>query len=115
MKGFFDENGALICATETDMMPPEKTVFEAEFPAGASANDVYFKDGAVRLRTHMTLTISRNMIGGLPVGAIVVWSDGEAIIDDGDLEFDADVEQAMRVTVMHPAHHPTVVVVQTGP
>lgn len=116
-RGYFDSDGNLLLIAEwTSVMgdPPEMA-FVAEVSEEATANNVYFAYAKVHFKQPFTVTVSRNLIAGIPAGTLVTDSLGSVEVDDGAAEYVADVPSVEWVQLSHPHFLYQVVEVETGP
>lgn len=114
---FFDDMGRTLAIADGVIMgPPTDTAFEAEVALEDTVNDIYFDivTGAVKARLPFDLTIQRNKISGIPAGTTAFIGDFE-LVNDGEIEFIADVEETLRVSLDHPHYLFQNVNVETGP
>lgn len=119
---FFDATGrVMVIADGSDARPPSApagALFMADdLPEGAQANDIYYDidAGALAYRQPFALTIERNRISGIPTGTLAMMPDGSEVVEDGEIEFVADIEEGILVALDHPHHVYEVVSVETGP
>lgn len=113
--GYFNAGGELLLVRDGgDMTPPDGTEYVADLPSGATANNVYYDEG-VQFKQQFPITVTRNLIAGIPPGTSVGVNHITDIVDDGEFEFVADVEETVRVTLSHPHYLYESVAVETGP
>lgn len=72
-------------------------------------------DWVVFAKSEMPLTIQRNLITGIPLGARAIINGEMDIVEDGEIVFVADVEGVTSVDLSHPNYVRAMVEVDTGP
>lgn len=102
---FFDATGKCIGIAEGDQMNivfPE-AAFRSLVGLNASPNSIYCDtSGEVLSRQPFNLSVSTNVIEGLPAGTQVVMPTSDVVVDDGRLELEVAYPQTLRVTLVHP-------------
>lgn len=114
---YFKQDGMLISISANTLDYPDESTIEIEVTGDATANTIYLDldTMTVHPKQPFDLSISLNTVGGLPVGTVATMADGRFIIDDGLLEFEADVSGAIIVYLDHPRFLSRYVEVPTGP
>lgn len=81
------------------------------------ANSIYYDvaSGEVRTKDEFALTTSRNLVEGLPAGTRALFEEHDLIVDDGQIEFEADLETVTLVNLSHPHYRDAMIEVTTGP
>lgn len=110
--GYFDSTGRVLLVSDGSMQmdPPPGTANSVELPVEATANNIYYAEG-LQFRQPFPVTLSRNRIDGLPVGTLANGVE----VNDGVIEYEADIERILWVTLDHPHYLYEVVHVETGP
>lgn len=118
-RAYFDAGGKLLLLLETGtiMEPPPTVVFVVPVPDDAHATTIYYdvEAGEVKFRAQMPLTITRNRVEGVPAGSLVIYPDGDHIVDDGLIEIEQDVEGQLRLYIDHPHYLPAQFTLEVGP
>lgn len=115
--GFFDISGKLIAISEgVNMGAPEHTVYSEELVAEATANNIYYDPAAdaVKFKQPFDLLNEYNKLSGIPIGTVAFTGD-YVEINDGVLEFLADVEETLHISLENPRFLYEVIAVETGP
>lgn len=116
---YFDEEGRLLCLTVlgSDMDPPTGTEFTIEDLETTDPNAIYYDltTQAVAEKQAFPITVSRNLISGIPAGTKACFGDGSEIVDDGSIEFVANVEGTEFVMLVHPHYINQEIEVEVGP
>jgi hypothetical protein len=119
---YFDANGHLLILAQvivgSDMTPPPGAEHMRDVADEVGPNDIYLDlpTGELRVKDAFPITVARNLISGVPAGTRALFMDGgDETIDDGTVEFVADVEATEFVTLSHPHHIMQEVAVETGP
>lgn len=117
---YFDEHGRALLLVEAMSEPvpkaPDAAVYSAEVSA-ADINSIYMDlgTGLVATKTPFPVITSRNKIDGIPQGTQVFIGNYWETVEDGEIEFSADVEDLIPVSLMHDHHIDMTVEVETGP
>lgn len=116
---YFNGEGRVLLVKEgtSPMAPPPSTVHEAAVPDGTTANQIYFdvEAGEVRWKALFEVVAERNRLSGIPPGTTAIILGEIEIVDDGEIEFEADVEEKLIVALDHPHYLFARVEVETGP
>lgn len=114
---YFKPDGTLISISANTLDYPEASTIEIEVSDVASANAIYLDldTMTVHPKQPFYLSISLNTVSGLPVGTVATLPEGQYVVDDGSLEFDADVSGTLIVYLDHPRFLSRYVEVPTGP
>lgn len=114
---FFDAAGRVLAIADGIVMgPPSGTEYEIEVGLSATVNTIFYDTvaGEVKPRQPFDVTIERNKISNIPAGTLAFTGDFE-IVDDGEIEFLADVEDTLFILLDHPEYLSETVIVETGP
>lgn len=114
----FDETGRVLIISElAGMGSPESAAYSAPVSDGLLANDIYYDTatGEVKEKAGFDLAVTRNRIDQIPAGSRIIFGAIDEIVDDGSVEFMADVEETATAYLEHPEYKSIVVEVQTGP
>lgn len=114
---YFSAEGRLlyIASRQSAMVDPD--VIERPVSRGTDPNSIYLDPGSleVKEREPFNVEISFNRVRGIPVGTVATLPDGQFTVEDGELEFEADVTKVIAVYLDHPRHIARLFEVQTGP
>lgn len=115
----FDATGRLLCLTVlgSDMTPPTGTEYTVEDLETTDPNAIYYDIAAEAVveKQPFALTIARNLVTGIPAGTKAYYSAGVVTVDDGSLEFEADIEHTEHVMLIHPHYLNAEIAVEVGP
>lgn len=111
------KDGKLLAVANKEVDYEDAAVTSIEVADGTEANSVFYDPdtGLVCPRMDFALSISRNLIAGIPVGTMVTDADGQDIVEDGVMEFEADVPETIWLCFDHPHYNSTWISVETGP
>ncbi|WIA55207.1 hypothetical protein N6H05_19555 [Sphingobium sp. WTD-1] len=114
---YFNEAGSLICLIDGECQAPEDAAHSANVADGTNPNDIYFDaaEMTVNLKAELPISVAFNHVGNIPSGATIMFGDNHITVDDGTLEFDADVFETVLIYVDHPRHKAAYFEVPTGP
>jgi len=115
---YFDEAGRiLLLAALPGMSEPLGAAFRVGGLDTTDANAIYYDvaSGEVRSKGEFALTTSRNLVEGLPAGTRAMFGEHDLIVDDGCVEFDADIEGRTVVHLSHLQYRDAMIEVPTGP
>ncbi|MBT0668403.1 hypothetical protein HT136_08475 [Novosphingobium profundi] len=114
---YFKSDGSLlsVCSKQADYR--DASVIEVEVPEGTSGNSIYLDLATMSIKEKepFALTIEYNKLSNLPTGTHIIMKEGEFTVDDGSIEFDADVPESLMVFLNHPCFLSTHIEVPTGP
>ncbi|GFE72364.1 hypothetical protein [Novosphingobium sp. TCA1] len=110
-------NGAVLSVASKYVDYQDDAVMEIEVPNGTEANSIYLdpETNEVLPRKQFNLAISYNQVSAIPVGTMVTDADGQDIVQDGVMDFEADVPGTIWLCFDHPHYVSTWVSVETGP
>lgn len=114
---YFSREGRLlyIASRQSVMVDPE--VVEREVSRDTDPNTLYLDPASleVRERRAFEVEISFNRVRRIPSGTVATLPEGQFTVEDGELEFEADVATVIAVHLDHPHYRAQSVEVQTGP
>lgn len=115
--GYFNADGSLltISAKQTDYQ--DENIIEMEVAELMMANSIYLDIESMTVQQKMPydLTIEYNRVSGIPVGTTVVMPEGIHVVDDGEIEFEADTPEVVNLILNHPHYQEQFIEVMTGP
>lgn len=115
---FFSYSGRVILVSDlSGMGMPPGSLYSAGIADHISANDIYFDtaSGEAKEKTNFNLVVTRNRIEQIPAGSRIIFGAIDEIVDDGSVEFLADVEETVTVYLEHFEYKSLMVEVETGP
>lgn len=115
---YFDSAGELLFIAEQEgMVPPADCAFIAQMEGRPDPNMIYWDvaAGAVTEKAQFEPVITRNTVANIPAGTTLLCAEAEIVVDDGDVEFIADVEGMTPIFLMHPHYVMASFEVPTGP
>lgn len=115
---FFDASGRLLLIADgVGMTPPDDAAYQTEVGPDATANNIYLDTALqkVEFKQAFPIAVSRNLVTGIPAGTEATFYGEPEIVNDGAIEFEADVEETLQITLEHPHFIYQVIAVETGP
>ncbi|WP_334185078.1 hypothetical protein [Novosphingobium sp.] len=114
---YFNHEGRLMMLVALPgMAPPESAAFTVTVEGNLDPNGIYFdiETNAVAEKMKFPVTFSRNRVAEIPSGTVAIVEGLELVIDDGEIELDANVEGMMSIHLSHLHFRDEVVKVPVG-
>ncbi|OAH42763.1 hypothetical protein AX777_05865 [Sphingobium yanoikuyae] len=114
---YFTQDGKLLTIASQQQAYPDTTIIEVEVPDDARANAIYLDLETLTIseRAPFVLNVEYNRVSNIPAGTNVA-HDGELYhVEDGEIEFEANVTDVVWLHLDHPCFIAQYVAVPTGP
>ncbi|EQB11260.1 hypothetical protein [Sphingobium lactosutens] len=114
---YFTQGGKLLTLASQQQEFPDPTIIAVEVPDDVRANAIFLdlETRTIRERVPFALNVGYNRVSNIPAGTNVA-HDGELYhVEDGEIEFDANVIDAVWLHFDHPCFIAQYVAVPTGP
>lgn len=110
---FFSEDGRCVCVANYDLETSslDEGIVAVKSAQSLSPDEIYF-DGGIKFSQEFDLSISANIISGIPTGATAYINGVSYLIDDGILEVTGDYPSLITVILTHPHYRTAVIEVQ---
>lgn len=114
---YFNTDGSVKAITSMPSDYPDEDVLERMVPLGSNANEIYFDfdTSTVVAKQSFEPSISYNRVSSLPTGTTITTSDTQFLIEDGEIEFEADTLADFTIFLSHPQYLGQYIIVPTGP
>ncbi|NWK96713.1 hypothetical protein DM806_13790 [Sphingobium lactosutens] len=114
---YFTQDGKLLTIASEPQSFPEPSVIEVEVPDGTRANAIFLdlETHTIRDRVPFVLNVAYNRVSNIPAGTSVAHDGALYHVEDGEVEFDANVTDVVWLHLDHPCFIAQYVAVPTGP